>query len=268
MSDVWCDRIRLTLRPIVLAVPLLFLVPSMAAVQIEEEIVEQEYPVDPAATLSIQNTDGSIRVYAGNAPKVSIQAIKKAYTSDRLKSIGVSVQATPKSVAIKTILPPKKSALSLNDRSGTVDYIITVPQTMRITKLDLVNGEILIDGLLGGSAAAHLVNGWVSARNCLSDLNLAVESGRLEVEYDYWENAKFSVKLSIVHGGIRALIPSDASARIVARTATGRIENAFAPEEDEESEPVRTVNFAIEPEPEAAFEMNATDGNITIEKPY
>jgi DUF4097 and DUF4098 domain-containing protein YvlB len=267
MNSAWSDRIRLALGPIIVALPLFF--PGhIAAVEIEEEIVEQKYAVDPDATLSIHHTDGSIRIYAGDDAEVSIRAIKKAYSSERLKNIVLDVKATPKSIVIETLFPPKGSPFSLSDRSGTVEFIITVPPTLRITRLDLVNGEVLVDGLFGGCAKAHLVNGWLGARNCFGDLNLTLENGRLEIEYDYWENAKFSARLSNANGGILAIMPSDASASITAHVAGGAITNALATEDMAKNEPSDALNFAIGPEPEAVVEMNATSGNITIAKTY
>jgi hypothetical protein len=262
------NRIRLALRLLTLAFPLLLLVHRAAAAEIFEEIIEQRHAVDSDSTLSIHNTDGAIRVYAGDGSAISIQAIKRAYTSDRLKSIVVDVKATRKSIAIETIAPPPKSGLSLSDRSGTVEYIVTVPHTMRITNLDLVNGELLVEGLRGGSATAHLVNGWLLARNCFGDLDFAITNGRLDVAYDWWENTKFSVKLSSSHGSIRALIPSDASAGITARSGTGRIVNAFEMKKEIPSERAHALNFATGPKPEAVFEVNSTSGDIRIEKTY
>jgi DUF4097 and DUF4098 domain-containing protein YvlB len=86
--------------------------------------------------------------------------------------------------------------------------------------------------------------------------------------YDWWENTKFSVKLSSAHGNIRALIPSDASAGITARTGTGRIANAFETQKEIPSEPGQALSFVIGPEPETAFEINSTSGNIRIDKTY
>ena len=158
--------------------------------------------------------------------------------------------------------------MSLSDRSGTVEYIVTVPHTIRIAKLDLVNGEILVEGLRGGSATAHLVNGLLVAHNCFGDLDFILVNGRLEVAYDWWEHAKFSVKLSSSYGNISALIPNDASVRIIARTGTGRIANTFETQDETPSERVHSLDFATEPEPGTAFEMNSTSGNIRIEKTY
>jgi DUF4097 and DUF4098 domain-containing protein YvlB len=256
-----------TLWLIALALSFIHLVPSVRAVDVVEEIVEQKFPCDSDATLSIRNTDGSVRIYAADVAEISIQAIKKAYTPDRLKSIVVDVRATRKSVAIETILPPKKSALSLGDRSGTVEYIIIVPQTTKIAQLELVNGEVLVEGLRG-SATAHLVNGWLAGHNCFGDLDFTLVNGRLDVAYDWWENTKFSVKLSSVHGNIQALIPSDASAGITARTGTGRIANAFEMQKEMPSEPVHALDFATGPEPETVFEISSISGKIRIDKTY
>ncbi len=62
---------------------------AVSAVESLEEIVEQKYDVDADVTLSVQNFDGSIRVYAAEEPVILIQAIKKAYTLERLQGIVV-----------------------------------------------------------------------------------------------------------------------------------------------------------------------------------
>ena len=262
------DRVWLRFWPIAVVLPVLLPAPNATAAEIFEEIVKQTHPLDPGGTLSVRNTDGAIRVYGGNGSEISIQAIKRAYTAERLKRIEVDVKATAKSVAIETIFPPKGNALSLADRSGTVDYIITVPPAVRITNLDLEKGEISIEGLRQGSATAHLVNGWLLARNCFADLDLRIGNGRLDLAYDWWENARFSVKLSSSHGNVLAFIPSGASANVVARAETGRIANAFESPKQGSGEPLRALNFAIGSEPLATLEINAASGNIRIEKTY
>jgi hypothetical protein len=234
------------------------------AVEVLEEIVEQKYDVEADATLRISNTDGSIRIYADDKQEISILAIKKAYTSERLKGIVVDVKATPTSIAISTAFPPRKNALS--DRSGTVDYILVVPQTIKITRLDLVNGEMLVEGLRGGSASAHLVNGWLGGHNCFGDLDLSIETGRLDVAFDWWENRKFSVKASSTRGSVRAILPSDASLILNASAPTGRIANGFGTNETGANEVIHSVNTVIGPDAEAIIELKADDGNIRIDK--
>ena len=241
---------------------------SRAAFAIEplEEIVEQKYEVDANATLSVANADGSIRVYAANAPEIRIQAIKKSYTQERLQGIVVDVKATRNSVAITTSFPPRKNALA--DRSGTVDYIVVVPQTVRITDLSLTNGELLVDGLRGGSARAHLVNGWLGGHNCFADLTLAVETGRLDLAYDWWEYYKFSVKASSTRGNVRAILPSDASLSLNATALEGRVANGFEAEKTSPGDIIHSVATVIGPDAGAAISLEAGRGNIRIDKTY
>jgi hypothetical protein len=245
---------------------LLFFGPSAFAVEPLEEIVEQKYSVDADATLSVQNIDGSIRVYAADRPEIFIQAIKKAYDRERLEAILVDVKATQSSVAITTTFPLRKNALS--DRSGTVDYIIVVPQTARVTDLSLTNGELFVEGLRnGGRAKARLVNGWLAGHNCFGNLDLAVERGRLDVAYDWWENHEFSIKAFSSRGNVRAIFPGDASINLSATAVEGRIANEFAPKKaNSAGDVIHSVAEVIGPDAEAVVSLEARRGNIRIDK--
>jgi hypothetical protein len=242
------------------------LAPAGAAVEALEDTIEQKYAVDPDATLSMSNTDGAIRIYAAETSEIFIKATKRAYTAERLKGIAVDVQASGKSVVIGTTFPPRKNALS--DRSGTVDYTVIVPQAINITELKLVNGEITLEGLRGGSARVHLTNGWVTGRDCFANLDLTVETGRLDVIYGWWENFKFSVKGSSATGIIRAILPSDASVTLNASSDTGRISNAFGPKETGSNDVIRSLNTVFGSNAEAVIELKAGRGDIQIHKSY
>jgi hypothetical protein len=234
------------------------------AVEPLEESVFQKYDVAPGASLTVQNVDGSIRVYGADQAVISIQAIKKAYNAERLRGILIDVKATPNSVAITTTLPPRKSALS--DRSGTVDYIIVVPKTAKVAQLELVNGEILVEGLRnGGSAKGHLVNGWMAGHNCFGNLDLTVETGRLDVAYDWWENHEFSIKASNTRGNIRAIFPSDTAINLSASALEGRIANGFAPNKTS-PDLIHSVAEVIGSEAQAVVSLEARRGNIRIDK--
>jgi hypothetical protein len=238
---------------------------SASAVEPLEDIVDQKFEVDADVTLSVQNIDGSIRVYATEQPVVKVQAIKKAYNAERLQGILVDTKATPKSVAITTSFPPRKNVLS--DRSGTVDYIIVVPQTAKITQLDLTNGEILVQGLRsGGSAKARLVKGWMIGHNCFGNLDLAVETGRLDVAYDWWENHEFAIKALTARGGLRAIFPNDASINLSATATEGRIVNGFGEKKAGSGDIIHSVAEVIGPNPRVAVSLEALRDDIRIEK--
>jgi hypothetical protein len=235
------------------------------AVEPLEESIQQRYEVGANPTLSVQNIDGSIRVYGADQPVISIQAIKKAYNAERLRGIVVDVKATPNSVAITTSLPPRQGPLS--DRSGTVDYIIVVPKAAKVSQLELANGEILVEGLRnGGSARAHLVNGWLAGHNCFGSLDLTVETGRLDVAYDWWENHEFSIKASAARGNIRAAFPGDSSLNLSASAPDGRIANGFGPKKPGSGDVIHSIAEVIGPDAQTVVSLEARRGNIRIEK--
>ncbi|MDQ6808898.1 MAG: DUF4097 domain-containing protein [Verrucomicrobiota bacterium] len=248
----------------------LLLVGRAGAVEILEETTHETFEVEPGASFDISDTDGSIRIYAADVPEITVSAIKKAYTAERLQAIKVAIAAEPKSVSVSTTFPPTPSHWSFKDRSGTVEYTVIVPLTTHITKCELVNGEILVEGLRGGSAKAHLVNGWMSGHNCFGDLDVSIVNGKLDVAYDWWENKPFSAKAESMNGTIRALIPPDASLKITAHSANGHVVNAL-PAEDESTPrptPSQTISLELGESSDRALQLSATNGNVRIDRAY
>ena len=227
-----------------------------------EEIFERTYQVDPAATLSLSNQDGSIRIYGADIKEVRLQAIKKAYSTERLGQISVNVAAAPDSVSITTSYPPRKR-WGLGDRSGTVDYILVVPQTCKISNAALANGEMLIDGMRGEFVNAHLKNGRLYGRNCFGNVRFSVSTGGLDIDYDWWEQSKFSINAEAENGGIHAFIPADASFHLIAEAENGRISNDFAEQEQRHADDHK-IDMLIGPAPKAEVNLRARDGNIEI----
>ena len=71
----------------------LFLSPALvqSATEVLEEIIERDYQIDPASKFTLQNGDGSVRIYGADIGEMKLQAIKKAYTKERLSRIDVDV---------------------------------------------------------------------------------------------------------------------------------------------------------------------------------
>ena len=228
-----------------------------------EEIFERTYPVDPGATISLTSIDGSVQIYGSDKPEVHLQAIKKAYTAARLHSISVNVSAQLNSISIETIFPPKKN-WSFSDRSGTVDYIIVVPQTARIARLELKNGEILVSGMQAGDVHVNLGNGRLFVRNCFCDVQAAEATGALILAYDWWNPRKFSADAQIADGNLFAIIPGDASFHLMAEAANGKISNDFAEKEKRTGETVTKVDSRVGGSPQTTINLRAIDGNIKI----
>jgi DUF4097 and DUF4098 domain-containing protein YvlB len=230
-----------------------------------EEMIDHSYPIEPTATLSVTNRDGSIRVYAAGAETrdVRVEAIKKAYRADRLKAISVQISAGPNSISIETIYPSDSGA-GFADRSGTVDYVIIIPQTIRISKLELANGEVQLDGMRSNEARAQLGNGRLFAHNCFGNLDLNLKTGNLAIVYEWWEDIEFSIHATIQDGNAFAYIPAEAAFHLIAHTATGKIANDFAEKEQRHAEPTNTVDMLVAGGGKTTFEFEAQDGNVKI----
>jgi len=258
---------RRTKAPCLVCAPLIFcLVASCrpAADRTLEETIDHRYPVEPKATLSVTNRDGSIRVYgAGSTSEVRVEATKKAYNAERLKAISVKISATRDSISIETVYPHDAKP-GFSDRSGTVDYVIVVPETIRISKLELVNGEMLVEEMRSAEAHAQLENGRLFAHNCFGNLDLRLKTGNLAIVYEWWEDAEFSIRSTIRDGNAFAYIPSDAAFHLVAQTATGKIANDFEEKEQRRAELVNKIDMLIGGGGKTTFQFETQDGNIKI----
>src|SRR4051812_48997504 len=108
-----------------------FLAARANAVETLEDTFDETYALDSDGSISIKNTDGSIRIYAADVGEVHVHALKKAYSAARLNGIEVVANATAKALTIDTRYPAKPGGL-LSDKSGTVDYTLIVPMRANI----------------------------------------------------------------------------------------------------------------------------------------
>ena len=143
-----------------------------------EEVSEKVYAVEANANISIQNRDGAVLVYGSDANEMRVQAVKKAYSRERLNQIAIDVSIKPSAVSVTTKFP-SQAKWALSDRSGTVDYTIVVPETASISALDLNAGEVVLDSMGGREVHARLGDGRIFARNCFTNLDLTVNRGTL-----------------------------------------------------------------------------------------
>lgn len=230
-----------------------------------EEMIDQRHPIDPTGTISITNRDGSIRIYGtgGDTREVRVEAIKKAYSTERLKAISIQVSAQPNSISIDTIYPPNSSA-GFSDRSGTVDYVIVVPQKIRISKMELTNGEVLLEEMRSEEARAQLGNGRLFVHNCFGNLDLNLKTGNLAIVYEWWEEAEFAIRANIEDGNAFAYIPSEAAFHLIAHTATGKIANDFEEKEQRHAEPINKIDMMVGGGSKTTFQFETQDGNVKI----
>lgn len=231
---------------------------------IPEDVIRLGYDVSPTVNLSVRNTDGRILIYGANSPRLEIWAMRRAFTRERLEAIKVEVSIKEDAATIETIYPPVSHTSLFADRSGTVDYLILVPQGCALEDVELRNGEILVEGMRGERIEARLGRGVMHLRNCFSVARLSLKRGRLKVFYGWWEARAFSVSTRVADGDLCVAVPGAAAMHLDAMTANGHIENHFTaaprgvPRIDERS----GGDSAVE------FKLRTTAGNITLERAY
>jgi hypothetical protein len=232
-----------------------------------EHIEQRTYPVVPNVRLSFRLTDGTVHLYGSDEPAIKITAIKKAYTQERLDAIQVNVTLNGDEAVIDTVMPPKAPGLSTADRSGTVDYTLLVPQTCTITRLEVVNGEIIVEGMRGEGLSASLTNGRIRAVNCFTPTDLSLGSGGLDVYYFWWEQRSFPVEIQSRNADIRVALPASSAASFDAATRNGWIRNQFDPERQQEGT-AQTLEWILGLDPTSEIKLRAQNGNIRIENIY
>ena len=231
-----------------------------------EEVSDRRYPVESTApTISVSNRDGSISIYGagGNVHEVRVETLKKAYSPERLKAISTRVTAEKDSIAIETIYPPNSGGV-WSDRSGTVDYVIVVPDGATISKLDLNNGEVLIEEVRSKEAHARLGNGRFFIHNCFGSIDAHVKTGNVALVYEWWEETDFSIHAAVEDGNAIAHLPEDATFHLVANTGTGKIANDFQEQEQRRPESPNHIDLLVGGVETPRIEMEAQDGNVRI----
>ena len=230
-----------------------------------EETFEQLYTIQPTADITIQNRDGAILIYGSNTNEMWVQATKKAYSRKRLNQIAIDVSVQSSSVSINVKLPPQQK-WALFDQSGTVECTIVVPATANISQLRLDAGEVLVDGMHGQSVHAWLGDGRMLAHNCFTDSELALQSGKLSISYDWWDPGRFTIQGDVGRGNAWAFLPSNAAFRLVAETAHGRVASDFddAPVAPAASAGAEKIDTLVNGGGQTTIKVRTANGDVKI----
>ncbi len=185
---------------------------------------DQSFALPLNGTLILENLDGAIHVYGWNFPKVRVGALCKAYTAHRVREIGYHAEVQATSLHIRTSIPSVSGFLA--DRSGTVEYSLSVPEAARL-RLKQNDGEIILEGLRGGQAEIEFRNGRVTALNCYAEIRARAAQGVMEVFFEWWEDLPATFAYVLGHGRMVARLPSAARFRVMAETGHGSIHHQF-----------------------------------------
>ena len=228
------------------------------------EEFHQTYPLSPTGRVHISNINGDVHINVWDQNSVKVDAVKRAYSQQRLSEVTIDVTNTEDSVKIKTNYPQNNNFGGNRENStASVEYTLTVPRGARLQGAELVNGSLDLDGLQG-DVNASLVNGAVKAERLGGAVKLSTVNGRIAVNASGLENAK-GVALNSVNGAIELVVPSGAGANVEASTIHGPITNEFGLIEEKGQYVGRNLSGQIG-SGGPSVRLNNVNGSISIKR--
>jgi DUF4097 and DUF4098 domain-containing protein YvlB len=196
--------------------------------QVTEEF-HQTYPLSANGRVNLGNINGGVKIKVWDRAAVQVDAIKKAYRRERLAEARIDVTSTEENIRIKTEYPQQNQTFRKDERRydnpASVEYSLTVPRKATLESIELVNGELDIEGV-EGSVKASSINGPVTARGLMGEAKLSTVNGPLQATFTQLDESK-AISLGSVNGNVTLIIPSDSNAAIRAGTVHGSISNDF-----------------------------------------
>ena len=188
----------------------------------------QSYPLTANGRVRVANINGDVHINAWDRNEVKVDAVKRAYSAQRLSEVNIEVTNTADGITIKTKYPERNQNFDSRGRennAASVEYTLTVPRGARIDSAELVNGSLDIEGVQG-DVVASLVNGSVKANGLSGEARLSTVNGSMEINVAGLAESK-GVNLNSVNGSIVLIVPPGANADVRANTVHGGITNDF-----------------------------------------
>lgn len=188
-----------------------------------KEEFHQTYPLTANGRFALSNINGAAHISSWDRNEVKVDAVKRADDQDGLKNMEIRVDARPDSVSVETKYLSHGERWN-NNHYSSVEYTITVPRNARLDEVQLINGALDINGVLG-EVRAQCINGKLVATGLTNRAKLSTVNGMLDAKFD--RVPAESLDLQSVNGHIQLTLPSDAKVSLDANTVHGGISNEF-----------------------------------------
>jgi len=190
------------------------------------EEFHQTYALTPDGRVELDNINGAVHISTWDRNEVKVDAVKSADVKDRLDDARIEIDSDKTSLSIRTKY--RDHDLTFNwgshNNPASVEYTLTVPRTVRLDEIKLINGSLDVTGVTG-EVHASCINGRLEAHNLAGRAELSTINGRLDARFDQLSGS--SLELNSVNGSVELTIPSDSKAEIEASTVSGGIDNDF-----------------------------------------
>ncbi|MFZ0279071.1 MAG: DUF4097 family beta strand repeat-containing protein [Candidatus Sulfotelmatobacter sp.] len=190
------------------------------------EEFHQSYALTPDGSVELDNINGAVHISTWDQNEVKVDAVKYADTKERLDDARIEIDSSKEHLSIRTKY--RDHDLTFNwgshNNPASVEYTLTVPRTVRLDEIKLINGALDVTGVTG-EVHASCINGRLEAHNLVGRAELSTINGHLDARFDQLSGSP--VELNSVNGSVELTIPSDSKAEIEASTVSGGIDNDF-----------------------------------------
>jgi DUF4097 and DUF4098 domain-containing protein YvlB len=190
------------------------------------EEFHQTYAITADGRVELDNINGDVHISSWDRDEVKVDAVKYADTKERLEEAKIEIDSGKEYVSIRTKYPHHDQSWNWGSRNNPaiVEYTLTVPRTVRLDEIKLINGELDVSGV-SGEVRASCINGRLEAHDLAGRAELSTINGRLDARFA--QLAGQTVDLNSVNGSLDLTIPSDSNAEVEASTVSGGIHNDF-----------------------------------------
>jgi hypothetical protein len=195
--------------------------------EISEEF-QRTLALEGEGQLSLRNVTGAVRIAAWDRNEVSVKAVKRASTRQRLDEVDIKVTDDSGAVRVETVYASGNPTWihrqgQESDNPASVEYTVMVPRSMRLAGVEVINSPLEIEGV-SADVNAHCANGRLTARGLASGARLSTLNGQIDAAFAP-VRASGPVSIESINGNITLTIPSDFSGEIKADSGYGEIGN-------------------------------------------
>ncbi|MGC1160694.1 MAG: DUF4097 family beta strand repeat-containing protein, partial [Candidatus Sulfotelmatobacter sp.] len=190
------------------------------------EEFHQTYELTPDGRVELDNINGAVHISTWDQNEVKVDAVKYADAKERLDDARIEIDSSKEHLSIRTKYRDHDLTFSWGSHNNppSVEYTLTVPRSVRLDEIKLINGSLDVTGVTG-EVHASCINGRLEAHNLAGRAELSTINGQLNARFDQLSGSP--VELNSVNGSVELTIPSDSKAEIEASTVSGGIDNDF-----------------------------------------
>ena len=187
----------------------------------------------------LENTNGGVEVMGWDQNKVDISGTKFGSTEQLRNQVKINIDHQPDFVDIRTSRP------AVTFGGSGARYVIHVPRTAMLDKVETTNGSVRVTGIEGG-VRVKSTNGSITAEHVGGEFDARTTNGRVtariddagqqpvrvhttngSVDLEMANGPKSDLRVDTTNGSITARMPGGITGRLRADTSTGSVTSDF-----------------------------------------